>query len=352
MQEGAGSLRSQVSQSMPPAAAEGIGARSVDAWKGASSSRPAAKASQSELKGSAMTRMARKSTVMAVAMATGALLLVACGGDDDDSSSDTNAVDTTVASTTAAPTETTAAPGPVRTVAAPAAAITVDGDPADWADVPSLDVALEAIVEADGVDPRDATIQVAHDDANLYMLYTVTDDYSWNADDAHLSAALAVMFPAVEAPGPHMGATDQQGENTAGTVDIWHWELDCAAGEATGGAANPNAEGDPGNDSVCNFDDEWSTDPENREDDNTATGENSLTGVWGHSNAVEGGAGDWYFEISRPLQTGDEQDAQFTVGESTQLALAYWDPSSTPEGWEDDGHVQSANQGWIQVDLT
>jgi len=201
------------------------------------------------------------------------------------------------------------------------------------------------------VEAKDATVQVAHDDTNLYMLYTVTDDYNWNADDGHLSAAVAVMFPASTDPGPHMGATDQLGDNTAGTVDIWHWELECAAGEPTGGAANPNAEGDPGNDSVCNFDDEWSTDPDNREDDNSATGENSLTGVWGHSNAVEGGAGDWYFEISRPLQTGDESDAQFTVGESTQLALAYWDPSSTPEGWEDDGHVQSANQGWIQVDL-
>jgi len=160
------------------------------------------------------------------------------------------------------------------------------------------------------------------------------------------------MFPVTESPGPHMGAEDNLGETTAGTVDIWHWELECAAGDPTGGAANPNAEGDPGNDSACNFDDEWSTEAKNREDDNGAGAENSLTGVWGHSNAVEGGAGDWYFEISRPLQTGDEQDAQFTVGESTQLALAYWDPSSTPEGWEDDGHVQSANQGWIQVDLT
>ena len=44
------------------------------------------------------------------------------------------------------------------------------------------------------------------------------------------------------------------------------------------------------------------------------TGENSLLGVWNHTNPVEDGEGSWIFEIRRPLQTGDENDAQLEVG--------------------------------------
>ena len=70
-----------------------------------------------------------------------------------------------------------------------------------------------------------------------------------------------------------------------------------------------------------------------------------------HTNQTDSGPGVWYFEVSRPLQTGDAQDAQFTVGESTLLALAYWDADFGPDGWDDSTHVQSSNQGWIQVNL-
>ncbi|MGZ8786032.1 MAG: hypothetical protein ACXW1Y_10785, partial [Acidimicrobiia bacterium] len=57
----------------------------------------------------------------------------------------------------------------------------------------------------------------------------------------------------------------------------------------------------------------------------------------------------WTFEMSRPLDTADSTDAAFAAGASGLLALAYWDADATPEGWEDDGHVQSANLGWINV---
>ncbi len=240
----------------------------------------------------------------------------------------------------------------MRSLDAPVAAITVDGDGSDWGDVVGLALTLEPIVAEAGepIDDRDVTIKMAHDDEFVYALFTVVDDYNWSADDPHLSASPALMFP-VSAGGPHMGADDEVGENSTGMVDIWHWELECAAGEASGGGAgHPAGDGkDPGNDSACNYDDEWATDAETREDDNSATGENSLLGVWTHSNPVADGVGVWTFEMSRPLQTGDEQDGQFAVGESTLLALAYWDADFGPEGWEDDTHVQSSNQGWIQI---
>ncbi len=237
-------------------------------------------------------------------------------------------------------------------VDAPVASITVDGDPSDWATIDGLDIELEPIEEEVGKGPenRDATVKFAHDDENIYALVTVDDDYNFDPNNAHFSAAVAVMFNIDGAP--HMGADDDAGENSVGMVDIWHWELDCASGEQSGGAVNPAGDGsDPGNDSVCNLDDEWATDSDNREDDNTATGENSLLGVWSHSNPVEDGEGQWYFELSRPLQTGDEQDAQFTVGDTAELAIAYWDPDFSPEGWDGDHHVQSAELGWIGVNL-
>ena len=242
----------------------------------------------------------------------------------------------------------------MRSLDAPVAAITVDGDPSDWGEVVGLATTLEPIVaEADEpIENKDVTIKMAHDDENVYALFTVVDDYNWNADDPHLSASPAVMFP-VDTGGPHMGADDEEGETSVGMVDIWHWELECAAGEPSGGGAGHPAgdDSDPGNDSVCNFDDEWATDAETREDDNSPTAENSLLGVWTHSNPTDDAPGVWYFEMARPLQTGDEQDGQFTVGESTLLALAYWDADFGPEGWDDDTHVQSSNQGWIQANL-
>jgi hypothetical protein len=199
---------------------------------------------------------------------------------------------------------------------------------------------LEPIVDRadDELEDKDVTVRMAHDSDNIYMLFTIEDDYDYVADDHNLSAAVAMMFPVDAGSGAHMGADDEEGENSTGMVDIWHWELDCAAGELNGGGAgHPAGEGkDPGNDDVCNMDDEWATDAETREDDNTATGENSMTGVWWHSNPTENGApGTWFFEASRPLQNGDEQDVQFTVGESTLLALAYWDADFGPEGWDD-----------------
>ncbi|GMQ92570.1 MAG: hypothetical protein BMS9Abin12_0046 [Acidimicrobiia bacterium] len=296
-----------------------------------------------------------------------ALVAAACTGSEAEDATTTQAPTTTTtlgSTTTEAPpaTEpptTTEAPAPPeeaamgRSLVAPEAAITVDGDPSDWALVPGLATTLEPIVEemGDGLENKDVTIKMAYDDVNIYALFTVDDDYNWNADDAHLSGAAALLFP-IDTGGPHMGADDELGEDSTGLVDIWHWELECASGVDSGGAVNPAGDGkDPGNDATCNFDDEWASDAETREDDNGAGAENSLLGVWTHSNPTDDGPGVWYFEMSRPLQTGDEGDAQFTVGETTLLALAYWDVDLGPDGWHDDSHVQSANQEWIEVDL-
>ena len=286
------------------------------------------------------------------------LLAGACSGDDDVAAT-TAAPAGTTAATTAAPTTqapagTTAAPDEApanRQLNAPVAAITVDGDTADWDSIEGLDLTLEAIV-SESIESKTASVKAAYDADYVYVLLTVDDDYNWNADDAHLSASNAVMWAVESEAGPHMGTGDEEGEGPSlGMVDIWHWELECALGENMGGAVAGPGDGAAGNDSGCNFDDEWSTDPETREDDNGDGAENSLLGVFTHSNPVDDGDGTWVFEMSRPLQTGDGQDAQFAAGEIVKMALAYWDADNSVEGWDDAEHVQSSNQGWIDVNL-
>lgn len=289
------------------------------------------------------------------------LVVGACGGGENGATSPPTAPTlTTTSNQSAGGTASTGAPesskeeaeeeeGTLVIDAAPAT-VTVDGDPSDWASISSLDLTLEPI-KGENVDPKMANVKVAYDSENVYVLLSVSDDYNWNPDDPHLSGAAAVQWAIEPAAGEHMGTDAPDGEGPSlGLVDIWHWELECGPGVASGGINGP-AGGDPGNDGVCNLDDEWATDPDTREDDNGPTAENSILGVFSHSAQVEDADGWWYFEFSRPLITGDEQDAQFTMGNAALLAVAYWDPDVSPQGWDGDQHVQSANHGWITVNL-
>lgn len=283
-----------------------------------------------------------------------ALLAAACGADDDD---DQGADPPATEVVTEAPVdEVEVVMGPPfvdtgRTLDAPQAVIVVDGDAADWADVDGLDMTLFPITD-EGFDTKEATLKVAHDDEFVYVLFQVDDDYNWNAEDPHLSGSSAIQWAIDPGAGEGMGATDADRETSLGLVDIWHWELECAAGEQSGGAVSGPGEGkDPGNDAACNFDDEYASHTEAREDDNSEGAENSLLGVWTHTADVAEQDGTWTFEMRRPLNTGDVQDIQFEAGSNARVAVAYWDADTGPEGWEDEFHVMSANQGWITINL-
>jgi len=294
-----------------------------------------------------------------VALAVLSLLAAACGDSSSGSSSPTESVaaTTTAAAVTTAPAST--APGDAssdqmisQVIEAPGGvSITVDGDASDWADIPGTDVALKPITGEPSA-PRDAVVKVAHDDAHAYVLFQVTDDLNWNPDNVHLSAAAAVQWAIDPGAGDAMGATDDVRDVSLGLVDIWHWELECGSGVLAGGGVDGHGDATGGNDQACNFDDEYASQTDVREDDDTASGDNSLAGVWSHSAATEDGEGTWTFEMSRPLDTGDQQDAVFTPGESSLMAVAYWDPDradGSDEGWDDDYHVVSSMDGWLQV---
>ncbi len=308
-----------------------------------------------------------------VALAIGGLAAIACGGDSNDTAAKTEPSTLTIEITTDVPptaaSEPTAASqgaGGGITFEAASATLIVDGDTSDWEDIEGVTVTLAQFDLPPGVtfdsldwdepnplDPVDATVRVAIDSDNLYMLLEVPDDYDYVPDDHGLSASPNVMFLIDPEAGPHMGSGDDNYETSLGMVDLWHWELDCGPGVLSGG-------GDPGggDDPDCNLDDEFATDPEDREDDGggnspNPAAENTLAGVWEHTGRASGiGAdGTWIFEMSRPLQTGDPEDVQFASGGTVLIALAYYDADETNDGWTGEGHLQSAGEGWIEVTL-
>ena len=219
----------------------------------------------------------------------------------------------------------------------------IDGAAADWAGVPALDVTLESL---DGARELSVNLQVSFDAANIYVLVSVPDDYNATPGEHEASGALAMLWAIDEEAGPHMGTDGVRLTTSLGMVDIWHWEIDCEPGVVSGGQDRS----EDGDDPDCNLDDEYATTPFERNDD---AGDNLLTGVYDHTGRASGedAAGTWYWEISRPLATGDAQDAQFAAGGAAKLALAYWDPDQTADGWTDSGHLQSAEVGWIIVQV-
>ncbi|MBT5775556.1 MAG: hypothetical protein HOH95_14410 [Dehalococcoidia bacterium] len=192
------------------------------------------------------------------------------------------------------------------------------------------------------------TLATVFDDANIYVLIAVPAGYGYDPDNLHLSPAVAVQWVVSDGAGAAMGSVGPDFTESGGMVDIWHWTLECGPGELSGGVFPT------GNDPGCNLDDEYATLTDEREDDDS---ENSLTGSWDHTGRSSGVGADgaFVFEIGRPLGTGDPQDAQFQVGDTVQLAIAYWDANEGREkdgGWSAAGHVTSANIGWIDITLT
>lgn len=232
--------------------------------------------------------------------------------------------------------------------------ITIDGEIGDWADVESVAVTLKpARVTADANASISANFYSTHDATKIYFLVEVTDDYYfYDINTCAVSCqhryapALGLAFPIddgamVEYMGGSGRDTLENIELVSGEVDMLHWELDTVAGDLAGGTKNSTTGASFG-DGVGNLDDEWAKSVEDRHDDNDATtSENSYSGSWGFSAAspTNGTAGNWYFEISRDLDTGDIHDAQFAEGETIDVAIAYWTPNEqTNNKWTNDGH--------------
>ncbi|MEK7248586.1 MAG: hypothetical protein AAB092_08970, partial [Chloroflexota bacterium] len=183
--------------------------------------------------------MRKPAFIMLAAAISAMLFAAACGGDDDEGATATPAATAAPTSAPAAsPTgEPTATPG--ITFEAETATITVDGDDSDWSGIEGVTVPLKQI-DIDELDPAqvedleidigelppvDATLKVATDDENIYVLFEVPDAFDYNPAEHDFSAAIAVMFRIDDAAPPAMGVELEDIETSLGVVDIWHWEL-------------------------------------------------------------------------------------------------------------------------------
>lgn len=263
-------------------------------------------------------------------------------------------------SPTAVPTPTVTpepTPSGPPTLTASTTDITVDGNVSDWAAIEPTTFDLKSIMPITGknvpdLPPQEVSVRVSVSGDSVYVLLEVPDDFDFNPDDRKLSAKSAVMWRIDTDAAPAMGAEEEAQRRSLGVVDIWHWSLDCGPGQQAGGGVEPGGRAG-GNDPPCNFDDEYAETPTDLEDDGSSDAENSLLGVWEHTARASGAGADgtWIFEMSRPLLNDDPQDAQFDSGAVMAMAIAYWDPDQTPNGWSDLGHFQSSWLGWIEVEL-
>ena len=227
--------------------------------------------------------------------------------------------------------------------------ITIDGLTGDWAGVPGTTITLVRPYATDQMIEDGLEIKVAYDDSNIYVLAVISDDFDYNVTDHGNSAAIAVLIAIDDAATPDMGGGK-------GYVDIWHWELDLGPGVVTGFNL------DSGNDPAGNLDDEYSLSVFDRHDDDDA---NEVYGTWSHTDmSAVGAEGQWVFEFKRSLTTSDtaKQDAQFEVGGTYKVAIAYWDADETGEpgvlnGWTKAGHYSTCTDpetldfSWVDLTL-
>ena len=115
-----------------------------------------------------------------------------------------------------------------------------------------------------------------------------------------------------------------------------------------------------GNDHTSNTDDEYSVHPCLRDDDGSrkvhlnpyriqgTNYRNQLKYSWSHTaidsyqypfSTLAQGADGWYtYEMSRPLVSLENTDANFTTSQTLEFAFAFWIPKSINEGWQDSNH--------------
>ena len=104
-----------------------------------------------------------------------------------------------------------------------------------------LDPEQAAEIEFGAVAPVDVTLRVASDAENIYMLVEVPTAFVYNAEEHNLSPSLAVQFPIEESSSTHMGAEEADLYASGGMVDLWHWELQCAAARPRVAMRSPEA---------------------------------------------------------------------------------------------------------------
>lgn len=260
--------------------------------------------------------------------------------------------------------------------------ITLDGHADDWKDIDGLDSSLLPALDPDDDKKYTGgkmTVKALHDGNDMFFLLQVDGNYAYTKGDNKKCPSVALMFPIGDEATYHNMGGCKEGTGTCNRktckgheVDIMHFSIGNAIpGRLYGGNPLDNGEGN-GGDRFGHLVDLYSWNPHCRYLDGTgpsgndSSGQNNWKGAWWHSSfnvhsgfveedspyTSDSQKGTYFFEFSRPLRTMDrlQQDAQFTIGGSSKMAVAFWYPVDG-NSWHGSGHY-SVNCDWIPLDIS
>ncbi|KAL3843545.1 hypothetical protein ACJIZ3_000948 [Penstemon smallii] len=257
--------------------------------------------------------------------------------------------------------------------------VTLDGRADDWADIGGFDFPLRPALDPDEdkeYDDGKMTVKALHDGTDVYFMLQVNGEYIYSKGDDHKCPSVALMFQVGDSATYHdMGGCKESPDTCNSTscrgyeVDIMHFSIgNSIPGRLYGGYS---IYGDSNGDRI-GLVDMYSWNPHCRNVDNSGPSGNNSTvlnnwkGAWWHSSfkthsgfieddspyASSGQKGTYYFEFSRPLRTTDllQQDAQFTIGQSSKFSAAFWYPTDG-NPWHGSGHY-TVSCDWVPMDIT
>ncbi|XP_047336807.1 uncharacterized protein LOC124940338 [Impatiens glandulifera] len=259
--------------------------------------------------------------------------------------------------------------------------ITLDGHVDDWKDVEGSEFSLLPALDPDADKEYTGgkmTVKALHDGSEVFFMLHVDGPYKYMRGDSHRCASVALMFQIGENATYHgMGGCGETTETCSSKtchgheVDIMHFAIgDAIPGRLYGSNSLDNGNG-TGGDRFGHLVDVYAWNPHCRYLDgvgpsgNVSGGQNNWKGVWWHSSftlhsglveedspyGIDGEAGSYYFEFSRPLRTMDrlQQDVQFSIGESSKVSVGFWYPEEG-KPWHASGHY-SIGCDWVAFDI-
>ncbi|KAK9281067.1 hypothetical protein L1049_003960 [Liquidambar formosana] len=260
--------------------------------------------------------------------------------------------------------------------------VTLDGHANEWKDIDGFEFSLLPALDPHAEHEYKSgkmSVKALHDGNDVFFMLQVDGDYAYTEGDNKKCPSVALMFQIGENASYHDmgGCTEAPATCTSKTchgheVDIMHFSIGNAIpGRLYGGNPVDNRDGN-GGDRFGHLVDLYSWNPHCRYLDgmspsgNDTSAQNNWKGAWWHSSftihsgfveedrpyALNGQKGTYYFEFSRPLRTMDrlQQDAQFTIGESSKMSIAFWYPvDGNP--WHGSGHY-SVSCDWVPLDIS
>ncbi|XP_041018338.1 uncharacterized protein LOC121260499 [Juglans microcarpa x Juglans regia] len=260
--------------------------------------------------------------------------------------------------------------------------ITLDGHADDWKDIDGFAFPLLPALDPDEDDEYKGgkmTVKALHDGHDVFFMLQVDGDYVYSKGNSNKCPSISLMFQIGEGASYHSMGGCTEGKDTCTNktckgheVDIMHFSIGNAIpGRLYGGNPIDNRDG-YGGDRFGHLVDLYAWTPHCRYLDGTGpsgndtSAQNEWKGAWWHSSfsvhsgfveedspyASDGQKGTYYFEFSRPLRTMDrlQQDAQFTLGGSSKMSVAFWYPLDG-KPWHGSGHY-SINCDWVPLDIS